>query len=245
MTLAGTLPIDPAVAQANERAVRRAQAAVGGVGVVPAVVLALVGLWWLGLLVVVAGIVLAVLAPGWGEQRAVAALGARPADPASAPRLHNVADALAVAHGLPRPTLLLVEDAAANAVTVGNGPATASLVVTTGLLEALTPIELEGVLAHELLRIERRDSVPATTAAWFPPAAGWRQPDDELATDRSAVAMTRYPPGLAGAFDKIAAVGSTVQRPGGPLAGCWLVAEGPAADSAVALADRAAALREL
>ncbi|MCB1248890.1 MAG: hypothetical protein KDB36_05760 [Acidimicrobiales bacterium] len=82
MTLAGTLPIDPAVAQANERAVRRAQAAVGGVGVVPAVVLALVGLWWLGLLVVVAGIVLAVLAPGWGEQRAVAALRARPADPA-------------------------------------------------------------------------------------------------------------------------------------------------------------------
>ena len=42
---------------------------------------------------------------------------------------------------------------------------TATLVLTTGLLRALDPVELEGVLAHELSHVKSGDMATATMAA--------------------------------------------------------------------------------
>ena len=39
------------------------------------------------------------------------------------------------------------------------------LVVTSGLLNSLDPVCLEGVLAHELVHVKRADIAPATMAA--------------------------------------------------------------------------------
>ena len=67
--------------------------------------------------------------------------------------------------GLPRPVICVVESAVPNAMAVGRDPDSAKLVVTSGLDESLTLVELEGVLAHELVHIKRHDTVLAAGLA--------------------------------------------------------------------------------
>jgi heat shock protein HtpX len=54
-----------------------------------------------------------------------------------------------------------------NAFAIGRSRKTATVAVTTGLLEILTPSELEGVLAHELAHIAHRDVMVMTLASFF------------------------------------------------------------------------------
>jgi heat shock protein HtpX len=54
-----------------------------------------------------------------------------------------------------------------NAFAVGRSPSTATVCVTTGLLELLDQAELEGVLAHELTHIQNRDVMLMTIASFF------------------------------------------------------------------------------
>ena len=245
MTVAGTLPIDSEVMRTNERAPHRAMAMVAGASVVPLVVVLVLGLWFLAPVVVLLAVGAVLGGPELGARRTLDALGAQPVDEDDEPRFHNVLDGLCVAHGLSRPELYVVVDAACNAVATGRGPRRSVLVVTSGLLEALTPIELEGVMAHELLRIERRDTVVPVTAAWFPPARSWGAADDQLGLDRAAVELTRYPPGLAGALEKAQRNGSDVARPGATTAAAWLVPHSTATTAGASLDERIAALREL
>jgi Zn-dependent protease with chaperone function len=68
-------------------------------------------------------------------------------------RLRQLLDALSLAAGVPPPHAAVVVDEAPNCLTVGRRPATAWIVVTTGLLAELPRAELEAVLAYELGRI--------------------------------------------------------------------------------------------
>jgi hypothetical protein len=102
-------------------------------------------------------------------------------------------------------------------LVLGRSEQTATLVLTTGLLRALDPVELEGVLAHELSHIKAGDMVPATMAAGvvMPVAPLFRGspelvarlagPGRELAADERASSVTRYPPGLRDGLVKMAA----------------------------------------
>jgi heat shock protein HtpX len=71
---------------------------------------------------------------------------------------------LAIGSGLPMPKTWVLEDSAPNAFATGRDPKHSHVVVTRGLLEKLEPIELEGVLAHEMSHIGNYDIRVMTVA---------------------------------------------------------------------------------
>src|SRR5687768_18491578 len=89
---------------------------------------------------------------------------ARPASPTTYARLHNLVEGLCIAAGLPKPRIYVIEDDAPNAFATGRDPRHAAVAVTTGLMDKLTRIELEGVLAHELSHIKNYDILVSTLA---------------------------------------------------------------------------------
>ena len=81
---------------------------------------------------------------------ALAVSRAVPADPVEFRRLHNLVEGLCIASGLPKPRVFVIRDDAPNAFATGRNPKHAAIAVTTGLLEKMNRVELEGVVAHEL-----------------------------------------------------------------------------------------------
>ena len=79
-------------------------------------------------------------------------------------RLHNLVEGLCIAGGLPKPRVYVVDDPAPNAFATGRNPKHAAIAVTTGLLEKMNRVELEGVLAHELSHIRNYDILVSTLA---------------------------------------------------------------------------------
>jgi heat shock protein HtpX len=82
---------------------------------------------------------------------------ARPVTKDEFPYLYNVVEGLAIAAGLPAPKCYVIDDTAPNAFAAGRKPETAVICVTTGLLEKLNRVELEGVIAHEMSHIRNYD----------------------------------------------------------------------------------------
>ena len=82
---------------------------------------------------------------------------ARPVTREEFPYLYNVVDGLAIAAGIPAPRCYVIEDTAPNAFATGRDPKTAVICVTTGILEKLNRVELEGVIAHEMSHIKNYD----------------------------------------------------------------------------------------
>ena len=301
----------PELPAANKR--RAALLAAGFVTVVAAAALAVATLLGGGVL----GVVLAVAAAGaaawlacWRSDAVVLAMShARPADPVAHARLHNLVEGLCVAAGLPKPRVFVVEDEAVNAFSTGRDPRHAAVVVTTGLLDQLSRIELEGVLAHELSHVKSHDVLVSTLAAttvgavallaeWALRFAEWGGPrhgDDrqgrrggparvvvglgfallpvaalaarlmrlavsrrrEAIADLSGVALTRYPPGLISALEKLRDGTTIVHSGAAATAHLWIESpvrdrsQGPLArlgrlfDTHPPLDERIQALREL
>lgn len=211
----------------------------------------------------VAGLLIALVVVGAGsavawyksDSVALAMSHARPTTPESEPRLHNLVEGLCIAAGLPKPRVYLIDDPAPNAFATGRNPQHAAIAVTTGLMEKLNRIELEGVLAHELSHIKNYDVLVSTLAVTFVGVValvadfslrflwwgGPRHRDDrsgggagpaaalavlgfllllvaplvarvmqfavsrrrEALADFSGVSLTRYPPGLISALEKL------------------------------------------
>src|SRR5689334_9224551 len=120
---------------------------------------------WVG--VIIAFVV--ALALAWSsyynsDKIAIAASRARPADETEYRRYHNLVEGLCIAAGLPKPRLYVVDDPAPNAFATGRNPEHSAIAVTTGLLEKMNRVELEGVLAHELSHIKNYDILISTLA---------------------------------------------------------------------------------
>lgn len=73
------------------------------------------------------------------------------------PQLYNVTEEMTIAAGIPLPKIYIIDDTAPNAFATGRNPQTASIAVTTGLLQKLKRDELQGVIAHELSHIKNYD----------------------------------------------------------------------------------------
>jgi heat shock protein HtpX len=89
---------------------------------------------------------------------------ARPADPTQYARYHNLVEGLCIASGLPKARLYIIDDPAPNAFATGRNPQNAAIAATTGLLEKMNRVELEGVLAHELAHVRNYDILVSTIA---------------------------------------------------------------------------------
>ena len=82
---------------------------------------------------------------------------ARPVTKEEFPYLYNVVEGLTIAAGLPPPRCYVIDDTAPNAFATGRNPRNSVIVVTTGLLDKLNRVELEGVIAHEMSHIKNYD----------------------------------------------------------------------------------------
>ena len=84
-------------------------------------------------------------------------VNAKPANKKDHFDFYTVAENLSIAAGLPMPKLYVIEDQAPNAFATGRDYKHAVVCVTTGLLDQLERVELEGVIAHELSHIKNYD----------------------------------------------------------------------------------------
>ncbi len=100
----------------------------------------------------------------WGHKWVVKMSGAKEADEKQWGELHNLVENLAIAAGLPKPKVYVIDSAQPNAFATGRNPEHSVVAVTTGLVERLDRSELEGVLAHELAHIGNRDMLISTIA---------------------------------------------------------------------------------
>lgn len=276
-----SVPVPAAAADYRQHVTRRAVVATvvlsAATMVVLALVFALVGLALVGALVGL-GIAALVAAVVWTRSdRLVLRLGrAEPAGETAYARYHNVVEGLCVAGGLPKPALYVIDDEGCNGFVAGRGPKSASLAVTTGLLDALDRVQLEGVLAHLLVRVKSHEILAATVAvptggigallgdlcvrargpfpplgalggALLAPSATWARlitgvagASHLSATDRQAVALTRYPPGLVAALHELEERGTVVAAGLRSTAHLWLAApiSDDASDDALAARNR-------
>lgn len=150
--------------------------------------------------------------------------GVRPADVHRDARLVNMVENLAFVVGAPLPDVVVIESAAANAM-VAQGSGRAVLAASEGLVDQLGLMELEGVVAILLARLRHGDAVLATTAlACVAPS---RQADTLgsgriIGFDLEGARLTRYPPALARAFERLSTVSTDVAAPS-ELDEFWLV----------------------
>jgi Zn-dependent protease with chaperone function len=194
---------------------------------------ALAGLPLVALLILV---VVTVTVASWIWSRApgmvLSSLGAVPSTADDYPRLHNLVDGLCATMGLERPAIRVLASDVPNAMAIGRDPKSAILVVTSGLERSLDLVELEGVLAHELVHIKRNDTVLSAVAVVV--ALPWAMvrgtpagvhtvhrlvgQGREFSADQRAALIVRYPRGIASALETM--VAST------PTVGTWPPAPG-------------------
>jgi len=102
----------------------------------------------------------------WRSDKLVLSLHrAQEVGPADAPQYYGIVKELATRAGLPMPRVCIMEQPQPNAFAAGRNPANATVCASTGLLETLTPVEVAGVMAHELAHIQNRDTLTMTVAA--------------------------------------------------------------------------------
>jgi heat shock protein HtpX len=139
--------------------------------VILVVTLIAVGVNGLGVAVIAGG--LALLNLFASDKLALSAMGAREVTPAEAPQLHAIIDRLCVQADLPKPKVAVANTRMPNAFALGRSPKSATVCATTGIMDLLSPAELEGVLAHELTHVANRDVLVMTLASFFATIAAY------------------------------------------------------------------------
>ena len=176
------------------------------------------------------------------DRAILGSLGARRMTLAENPILASTVERLSSRLDMLPPRLALITDGFPRAFVVGRGPGSATLALSTGLVTAIAPEELDAVLAHELAHIKRRDVLVQSFAVvlassilevtriggWFaraliailaPIASAFTHlllsPKRELEADALAAAITD-PDDLAAGLEKLDAAGDVVSFTGSP-----------------------------
>ena len=119
-----------------------------------------------GLIVGIA-VVLLVLQLFTSDKLAMATMGVKEVTPAQEPELHGIVERLCVQANLPKPRVCVMETPMPNAFAMGRSRKSTTVCATRGILEMLSPAELEGVMAHELTHVINRDVMVMTLASFF------------------------------------------------------------------------------
>jgi len=99
----------------------------------------------------------------WFSDKLVLAMShAKRIEKRDAPELYRIVENLTITAGLPLPKMYIINDQQPNAFATGRDAKHAVVAVTTGLLERLERVELEGVIAHELSHIGNKDMLIST-----------------------------------------------------------------------------------
>ena len=191
--------------------------------------------WWIGglrvALVFGFGGLLVGFGSYWYSDRIVLGMvGARELLSAEAPQLQALVEQLSLRARVVKPRLYVIPDGFPRALSVGRGPGSSSIAVSTGLLGTPSPAELEGIVAHEIAHIRHRDTLVQTTVVVlagslveFSRIGGWLSrallyvlgpvaasfthlllsPKRELEADRLAAELCESPHGLADALVRL------------------------------------------
>ncbi|HEV3212316.1 MAG TPA: M48 family metalloprotease [Acidimicrobiales bacterium] len=158
----------------------------------------------LGALIVVAGLLAAPLhvERQWGAHRV---------PDGTAPRVENLVEGLCATFGVAHPPLFVVEEPSVNLAMVTTTIGVV-MVVTRGLLDSLSLVELEGVVAHGLAHLRLDDVRRGTIAATLPSVLGKDAMRHRLAgrgrllrADEVAAATVRYPVAIAAVLERCVA----------------------------------------
>jgi heat shock protein HtpX len=98
----------------------------------------------------------------WSDKIVLSMSGAKEVTHEKNRELYHLVENLCITAGLPAPKIYIIEDSAPNAFATGRDAEHGVVCVTTGLLDKLDKLELEGVLAHELSHIGNRDILLST-----------------------------------------------------------------------------------
>jgi heat shock protein HtpX len=187
---------------------------------------------------------LAAVAAYWYADRVVMGMvGAKELPLAEAPLVHSTLARLAAKAKVVKPKLYVMRDGHPRSLAAGRGPRGSAIAVSRGLLAAAPPAELEGVLAHELAHVRRRDVVSQEAAVWIAAAlveftriGGFLQralmfvigplaaalvhlllsPRREFAADRFAAELCQSPHGLADALLRLEQANELIEFEGNP-----------------------------
>jgi heat shock protein HtpX len=118
-------------------------------------------------LIVVVALGLLLMQMFTSDKIAMATLGVKEVSPAQEPELHGVIERLCVQADLPKPRVCVMESRMPNAFAMGRSQKSATVCATRGLLDLLSPAELEGVIGHELTHVINRDVMVMTLASFF------------------------------------------------------------------------------
>src|SRR4051794_40775465 len=101
------------------------------------------------------------------DKLALRSMGVKEVSPQEAPELHAMIERLCVQADIPKPKVGVVATPVPNAFALGRSPKSATVCATTGIMDLLSPAELEGVMAHEITHIVNRDVMIMTLAGFF------------------------------------------------------------------------------
>jgi len=101
------------------------------------------------------------------DKIALATMGVKEVSAAQEPELHAIVERLCVQADLPKPKVCVMETSMPNAFAMGHSRSSTVVCATRGILELLSPTELEGVMAHELTHVINRDVMVMTVASFF------------------------------------------------------------------------------
>jgi heat shock protein HtpX len=101
------------------------------------------------------------------DKIAMASMGVKEVSPAQEPELHGIVERLCVQADLPKPRVCVMETSMPNAFAMGRSQKSTTVCATRGILDLLSPAELEGVMGHELTHVINRDVMVMTLASFF------------------------------------------------------------------------------
>jgi heat shock protein HtpX len=119
-----------------------------------------------GIIIVIA-VVLLLLQLFASDKIALATMGVKEVSPQEEPELHGIVERLCVQADLPKPKVCVMETSMPNAFAMGRTRKSTTVCATRGIIEMLSPGELEGVMAHELTHVINRDVMVMTLAGFF------------------------------------------------------------------------------